>query len=229
MIGTRSLSLLFAIMALCAAVLWWRAVALYPLKQLTENIYLGQEIDVDTIAGVMTSSARQWPLAGDPAVLYYRAIVALYLAETSKGTFSEKRDLRSHALIATQKALRWHPSDPYLWSRYSFLLAQEQGRTPAVAEAWRLAVLTGPFEPKLLYWQIEVGLWLRSIMNEEELGLLERQIRLAVEWRRRRGRLWDLAVQYNAHDFIRPLLVDDEQFLSSFDHNYARLQRQKRR
>lgn len=134
-------------------------------------------------------SARAWSLAGRADLAAARRAQAAGGAG-SPAAFAAAGEKFAHALART-------PMDTRDWLRYTLAL-HASGQFVEAARAWRLSVLTGAFDPELMFLRIRVGLWVWRYMDLPARDAFAQQ--LLVHWRWGPGGLAELLVRNGGGD-----------------------------
>ncbi len=107
------------------------------------------------------------------------------------------------------------PARPHAWTRLASAELITRGPSPEVAVALEMALLTAPYDPRLLFARLELCLIAWSELSPTTRDLVYRQVRFA--WNRSRDRLVELAVISNADDIVRIALSGSPDDLAEFE------------
>lgn len=122
----------------------------------------------------------------------------------------------AHRSFADSLALA--PADPLTWFRLSYTASRE-GRFEAAARAWRLAVLTGAFDPQMMEYRLGLGFSLWPHMDAGGRAAMERQ--LLVFWSWGPGTVSELTQRDNAGDIVRQALSGRPEIAADIERRIA--------
>jgi hypothetical protein len=111
---------------------------------------------------------------GDARLIAHRGLLLLRRSgmEAAQAPF-----LLQQAMDATIQGLVRNPGNTDAWARLAYLRARTGDRLGA-AQALRMSLLAAPVSPQLMPSRLRLGLNLLDSLNEEQRGLLSRQVRL---------------------------------------------------
>lgn len=110
------------------------------------------------------------------------------------------------------------PGDPLTWFRLSYT-ASKEGRFEAAARAWRMAVLTGAFDPQMMEYRLGLGFSLWPHMDAAGRAAMERQ--LLVFWSWGPGTVSELTQRDNAGDIVRQALASRPDIATDIERRIA--------
>lgn len=110
------------------------------------------------------------------------------------------------------------PGDPLTWFRLSYT-ASKEGRFEAAARAWRMAVLTGAFDPQMMEYRLGLGFSLWPHMDAAGRAAMERQ--LLVFWSWGPGTVSELTQRDNAGDIVRQALASRPDIAADIERRIA--------
>ncbi len=110
------------------------------------------------------SSGRTWTDLG---------LAQLLVAERLPGDDPRAKERFGAARQALVEGLSAAPANPFAWSRLAYAQAVLDGWTPEAAAALRMAFITGPYEPRLLWPRLRLSLsaWPHIPLDDHELVL----------------------------------------------------------
>lgn len=121
-----------------------------------------------------------------------------------------------HARQALRSSLGRSPANPYPWTLLAYAEHLQSGSwsEPAVS-ALRMAILTGPHEPPILWSRLRLGLLAWSALNQEDQEMVLEQVRYA--WAQNPKQLIKIVVDLNAATTARAALREDAEATSAFE------------
>ena len=130
----------------------------------------------------------------------------------------ESTTLLPAARQAFADSLALAPADPLTWFRLSYA-ASKEGRFEAAARAWRLAVLTGAFDPQMMEYRLGLGFSLWPHMDAASRAAMERQ--LLVFWSWGPGTVSELTERDGARDIVRQALASRPDIVADIERRIA--------
>ncbi|MFV3131430.1 hypothetical protein [Niveispirillum sp. KHB5.9] len=110
------------------------------------------------------------------------------------------------------------PAEPLTWFRLSYAASRE-GCLEAAARAWRMAVLTGTFDPQMMEYRLGLGFSLWPHMDAAGRAAMGRQ--LAVFWSWGPGTVSELTERDGARDIVRLALADRPDIVADIERRIA--------
>lgn len=89
---------------------------------------------------------------------------------------SERDRLFAAAAEAIERSLSRGPVQPHGWAVLA-VLRERAGNRQGAADALRLSLLSGAFDPDLMIWRLRIGMRLLPVLSDETRALLTGQIR----------------------------------------------------
>lgn len=129
-----------------------------------------------TRAAAAFESAIDWH--DDAAYWGLLAQVHYRIAGTARASDRQEEALQ-RTVDAQTESLRRQPVDPAGWTRLAFARLRLTGPTDQVATAYRQAIQTGAFVPRLLAPRAAIGLIAEQELDSDLLALADRQLELA--------------------------------------------------
>ncbi len=109
------------------------------------------------------------------------------------------------ALHALRSSLGRAPANPYPWTLLAYAEFLRAGTwTPEALAALRLSLLTGPYEPRLLWSRLRLSFLAWDSLTDSDKSLVEQQIRYA--WAQDPKDLGRLALDLNRVNLVRSSL-----------------------
>jgi hypothetical protein len=137
----------------------------------------------------------------------------LLLAEKlPRGDMNASAYLQREALKA---GLARAPANPYAWARLAYAEALSQGWSPLAVSSLRLAIITGPYEPRLLWSRLRMAFLAWRYMSSEDREIVLRQVRVA--WNADRSQLTRLAIELKQVNLVRAALMQMPDDASAFE------------
>jgi hypothetical protein len=162
-------------------------------------------VDVEqlqTLAAAL-QGARVW--VGDGRPRTDLGLAYLLLAEKLPRNSPESAEALRRAIEALRDGLARAPANPYAWARLAYAEALAEGWSPRAVAALRLALITAPYEPRLLWSRLRMAFLAWPEMGPEDREMIFQQIRLA--WRANPRELARLAVDLNQVNLVRAALL----------------------
>lgn len=146
-------------------------------------------------------------------------LAQLLIAERLPDDDPRARSRFDAARKALIEGLSVAPANPFAWSRLAYAQAALDGWTPEAAAALRMAFITGPYEPRLLWPRLRLSLlaWPHIPPDDQELVL--QQIRQG--WAADREALVALVAQVGQIDLAKLALAGSAADLRDFETRLA--------
>jgi len=173
----------------------------------------GQKVDDQDLALLEASRRKVISWYSNGELLNDMALVSLEKA--SRLSLKESAPVYREAHAWQQRALQIMPADAYGWYRLSyFLFREKEGPSAEAAQAWRLAMITAPYEPRLTLPRLQMGMSLGSFVSNEMESYILRLARAG--WSFEPERLVGLAVRGNYISVVEKALAEDPTALQAF-------------
>ncbi|HEY0835746.1 MAG TPA: hypothetical protein VGE72_17720 [Azospirillum sp.] len=143
-----------------------------------------------------------------------RIMLALY---AGPATPQGQAELTAAAAVL-RNGLAHAPAAPYVWNRLIYA-EYARGRLREAAAVWRMASVTGPFDPELMARRIETGFVLWPYMDTAARDAFSRQ--LETHWRWNAGGLADLVDRFAMADVARRALAAYPEAAADLDRRLA--------
>ena len=158
-------------------------IATAPFDEAVRSLGRGAELDDKTMRLARGSREHAMRLTGEGR--YFAEAAALRFTtlqqEADRSGVAWRDDLDT-VIAAHRTALERAPSQPFLWNRLALAATLRDGYGPLVADALRMSLATGRYEPRLVLPRLELALpaWNRlPAVLQSEFG---DQIVLAMRW-----------------------------------------------
>jgi len=135
--------------------------------------------------------------------------------------------LLKQSIASLEEGLAMAPLSPTAWLRLAYARSVMDGPSPAVADALRMSILTGPHEPELAFLRLRLCLLAWDHLSDDDRVLVRRQIRFA--WQVSRRSLVTLAEESTRLREIRLGLLEDPDALAEFERMLRGLRERKSR
>jgi hypothetical protein len=139
----------------------------------------------------------------------------LLLAEKLPRADSNASVYLQRAIDALKAGLARAPGNPYGWARLAYAEALSQGWSPLAVSSLRLALITAPYEPRLLWSRLRMTFLAWHYMSSEDLEIVLRQVRAA--WNTDRVELTRLAKELDQVSLVRIALMHTPEDASAFE------------
>ncbi len=178
------------------------------LRKLQEQ----QPVDADQLRNLIDAqeSAAFW--LADGRVLTDLGLGELLLSESVPKGDPQAAQALQQAIVALEEGVARAPANPYAWSRLAYARAMAEGWTPRAVSALRLALITAPYEPRLLWARLRMTMLAWMQLSSEDHEVVLQQVRWA--WQSNPAELTRLAVETKQTNLVRAalmLLPDDAQ------------------
>lgn len=168
--------------------------------------------DLRTLSDAL-QQGRRW--LGDGRLRTDLGLAYLLLAEKLPRNSPEAADALRLAIEALRDGLGRAPANPYAWARLAYAEALAEGWTPRAVAALRLALITAPYEPRLLWSRLRMTFLAWPEMGSEDREMIFQQIRLA--WRADPQELTRLAVELKQVNLVRAALLRTPEEVAAFE------------
>ncbi len=127
----------------------------------------------------------------------------------------EAQELPSRSRVSLRKGLALAPANGFAWTRLAYVETLIAGPSEELAGILEMAMLTAPFEPRLLFLRLELCFLAWPYFDEEERDLVFQQLRFA--WRESAKQLVDLAARAERVELVRNALASTPEDLDRFE------------
>lgn len=179
-------------------------------------------IDIERAIHGLHLAEQWWPSA---QTLSDRAFLELARLERQRLTGFEAAEALARARRDLDETLAREPLNPYSWARLAYVYTVSPGPSPASAIALERSFQTGPLDRQLTLTRYELSLANWHVLPARVRTEVERELQLTWEGYVYRGysrsphrrRMIASALAYNRTQWLRDLVVDDEQDAFHFD------------
>jgi hypothetical protein len=161
-----------------------------------------QSDELMTLAGAQ-EAGRFW--LADGRLRTDLGLAYLLLAEKLPRTDPNANAYLQRAIDALATGLARAPANPYAWARLAYAEALAKGWTRLAVSSLRMALITAPYEPRLLWSRLRMSLLAWPEMSSEDQELIFQQIRYA--WQADPSELARLAVELKQVNLVRAALL----------------------
>lgn len=174
------------------------------------------DVTVDDLQTVIDAQDRGLFWVHDAEMEAKLGLANLLLAERTGTRDPGGAAYLEHARQALRSSLGRSPANPYPWTllAYTEFLRAGAWNGPALS-ALRMAILTGPHEPTILWSRLRLALLAWSALGSDDRDLVLEQIRYA--WEQDPKQLVKIAVDLNAVNVVRATLVADPEASEKFE------------
>lgn len=170
-------------------------------------------------AGFVDALSRE--AAGSGVARAAATAAALRLAGLSNAESRVEREDRLAATVADlHRALLGAPLVAATWERLAFT-EQLRHRPLEAAQAWRMAVVTGAFDPAAMARRLESGFALWPYMDADGRDAMDLQVRTFFAWGP--GSVTELAVRFGAEEIVRQGLAAEPAAAADFERRLSHL------
>ena len=164
-----------------------------------------QSDELMTLAGAQ-EAGRFW--LADGRLRTDLGLAYLLLAEKLPRTDPNANAYLQRAIDALAAGLARAPANPYAWARLAYAEALSKGWSPLAVSSLRMALITAPYEPRLLWSRLRMSLLAWPEMSREDLQLIYQQIRHA--WQADPAELARLSTELKQVDQVRAALLSPD-------------------
>ena len=186
-----------------------------PQDTILEKARLGADVSGEQLidAGKANLRAARW----FESARYRTVAASALIAATHVGTRIDPARIEQ----PIRQSLAAAPASPFNWFRLA-LLRFQAGDAPGAAQAWRMSVSTGRFNPAVMLPRLNLGLRLLRSQNREFEEEMADQIRLLAQ--ADPMRLADFAQQTDSAPAVRRVLASDQSSSKAFESAIRQIQ-----
>lgn len=173
-----------------------------PILRLLQDQHLVETDKLRSLIAVL-GQAQPWLRGGDARL--DAGLAELVLAEQLPRGDPEAAQVLDQAIASLRAGLEREPANPYAWSRLAYAEALKNGWTPLAVSSLRLALITAPYEPPLLWSRLRMAFLAWPKMTSDDRDLVFPQIRYA--WQANPQALARLAVDLRQENLVRAALL----------------------
>jgi hypothetical protein len=138
-----------------------------------------------------------------------------YLLLAEKSPRDDASVYLQRATDALKAGLARAPANPYAWARLAYAEALSQGWSPLAVSSLRLAMITAPYERRLLWSRLRMAFLAWWYMSSEDREIVLQQVRAA--WNADQEELTRLAIESNQVSLVRVALMQTPQDADIFE------------
>lgn len=171
------------------------------LRKLQEQ----QPVTIDELSALIDAQQRGAFWLSDGRILTDLGLGALLLSENLPRGEAAANTALQEAITALEEGVARSPANPYAWSRLAYARALAEGWSPRAVAALRLALITAPYEPRLLWSRLRMAFLAWPQMAAEDREVVFQQVRWA--WQANPTELARLAVEAQQLNLVRAALL----------------------
>ena len=164
-----------------------------------------QAVDVEQLRTLIDAQQNAAFWLSDGRVLTDLGLGTLLLSESLPKDDPEAAQSLQRAIVALEEGVARAPANPYAWSRLAYARAMAEGWSPRAVAALRLALITAPYEPRLLWARLRMTMLAWMQMASEDREVVFQQVRWA--WESNPAELVRLAVEAKQVNLVRAALL----------------------
>lgn len=174
-------------------------------EQVIRRIQKQEAVTVEDLQSVIDAQQRGLFWVSDALMESQLGLAHLLLAEKRDRADPAAAIHLQHARQALRASLGRAPANPYPWTLLAYAEFLDAGTwSPEALAALRLSLLTGPYEPRLLWSRLRLGLLAWDNLPESDQRLLLQQVRYA--WAQDPKDLARLAIELKRVNLVRTAL-----------------------
>lgn len=158
--------------------------------------------DLEALAGSL-AGGRWW--AGDGRLRTDLGLAYLLLAEDRSIGAAASAEYLEKAVVALKDGLSRAPANPYAWARLAYAEATKGTWSPDALSALRMALMTAPYEPPLLWSRLRMSFLAWPELPAGDRELVFQQVRFA--WKTDPAELARLAADLRRVNVVRAALL----------------------
>lgn len=176
-----------------------------------------EQVSLDDLATVIDAQQRGLFWAHDPQMEATLGLAHLLAAEQETGGAGKDADIRLElARQALRASLGRSPANPYPWTLLAYTeYLRAKVWSDAAQSALRMAIITGPNEPAILWSRLRLSLLAWNALGPQDRDLVLDQIRFA--WSRDPEQLVKLATDLGIINTVRVALLADHDASAEFE------------
>lgn len=186
-----------------------------PAEPVLRQIQEQKSVDLSALKEMVAAQESGLPWIADGRLRTDLGLAYLLIAEqTSRQGGNGKPDF-TRAIDALRSGLARSPANPYAWARLAYAEALQNGWTTRAISALRLAIVTAPYEPRLLWSRLRMCFLAWPQLPKSDREPVLQQIRFA--WHDGPKELVNLARELGRIDLVRDALAENSQDTEAFD------------
>lgn len=176
-----------------------------PGNHILQSVRHGEAVDDQALEALAASRRRAAGWMESGRLWSDLALAEFLLADRGDAGGGVNLDRVRQASESLHVALGLAPANPHAWTRRAYAEMLLNGPSEAAASALAMSMLTGRYEPDLMFARLELCLAAWRHFSDEDRELVLDQTRLA--WRKSPGRLVDLAAEAGRMGIVRAALA----------------------
>lgn len=181
------------------------ALLTLPAASVLRSLQQQEPVSLEDLERAAAGQRRGLALVGDGRLATDLGLVELLIAERLPADDPAVPTRFANAIAALKDGLALAPGNPYAWARLAYAEARQQGWTPLALASLRLALLTSPYDPRLLWSRLRLGFLAWPYMSADDRDIVLQQIRWAFD--ENPGELARLAVDADRVNVVRAALL----------------------
>jgi hypothetical protein len=176
-----------------------------PSTAVLQRLQSQRPVSFEDLERVVSAQRRAIRLSSDGRLGTDLGLAELLIAERLPGDDPNVRGRLQNAVDALRQGLAAAPGNPYAWARLAYAEARQQGWTPLALSGLRMALLTAPYDPRLIWSRLRLSLLAWPYMPIEDREIVLQQVRWA--WIENAAELARLAVEVDQVNVVRAALL----------------------
>lgn len=157
------------------------ALLTIPSAAILRSLQNQEPVEIADLEKVVRGQQRGLSLVGDGRLATDLGLAELLIAERLPADDQGAPARFASATTALKDGLGMAPGNPYAWARLAYAEARQQGWTPLALSSLRLAFLTSPYDPRLLWSRLRLGFLAWPYMQPDDRDIVLQQIRWAFD------------------------------------------------
>lgn len=157
------------------------ALLTIPSAAILRSLQNQETVDIEDLENVVSGQRRGLSLVADGRLATDLGLAELLIAERLTSDDPAVPTHFTNATNALKQGLALAPGNPYAWARLAYAEARQQGWTPLALSSLRLALLTSPYDPRLLWSRLRLGFLAWPYMQPDDRDIVLQQIRWAYD------------------------------------------------
>ena len=157
------------------------ALLTIPSAAILRSLQNQETVGVEDLEKVVSGQRRGLSLVADGRLATDLGLAELLIAERLPADDPAVPTHFTNATNALKQGLALAPGNPYAWARLAYAEARQQGWTPLALSSLRLALLTSPYDPRLLWSRLRLGFLAWPYMQPDDRDIVLQQIRWAYD------------------------------------------------
>jgi hypothetical protein len=181
------------------------ALVTSPTSATLSDIQDQKAVDAQALRAFITAQERSIAWSPSGRLWTDLGLAELLIAEGLPANDPSAATALQKATQSIKQGLALAPANPYAWARLAYAEALTAGWSPLALSALRMALVTAPYEPRLLWSRLRLAFIAWPHMPADDRDLVFQQIRFA--WNRSRQDLMILAAELDQVELVRAALI----------------------